>query len=183
MNEDESVIDGTITEDIVDTSEGQETAPAPKEYTLEQKLARINRMKARLEKELGVAPKEEKPAESAKSSDLGTAEYAYLAAKGIEDDEEIALIQGRMKKWDMTLREVLKDEDIQAKLKGMRIERDVKNAIPSSTKRGQAHADNLDYWKAKYNQTGELPDDFALRSKVVNSIYETVSSSNPPWMK
>lgn len=114
--------------------------------------------------------------------ELDTAEYAYLAAKGIEDDEDIEYINNRMKKWDMSLRDVLKDEDVQAKLKGMKIEREVKAATPGSTRRSsQGTIDNVDYWIAKYEMTGELPSDFALRSAVINAKVDKESTNKPSW--
>lgn len=114
--------------------------------------------------------------------DLDTASYAYLAAKGIEDDEDIQFIHNRMTKWDMSLREVLKDEDVQSKLKAMKIEREVKAATPGATKRtSSGNIDNVDYWLAKYEQTGELPTDFALRSAVVNAKVDRENTNKPAW--
>lgn len=169
-----------VSEEILLEEAPEETPEAPKkEYTAQEKLARVERMRLKYMKELGI---EDKPSKT--TGELDNADYALLAAKGIEYDDEIKLIHEKMKKWDMSLRDVLKDEDMQAKLKGMRIEREVKSAMPSSSKRsGGAAIDNLDYWKAKYEQTGELPDDFNLRVAVVDSKYQQMNQSKPGWHK
>ncbi len=117
-----------------------------------------------------------------KADELDNADLAYLAAKGYEDDEEIAFIHKRMTKWDMSLRDVLKDEDVQDKLRSMKIEREVKMATPSATKRGSAgDIDNLAYHVSKYERTGELPKDFELQSAVVNAYVEKASNNKPAW--
>jgi hypothetical protein len=64
----------------------------------------------------------------------------------------------------------------------MRIEREMKAATPSSTKRtGQGSIDNLDYWQAKYEHTGELPSDFTLRAAVINARVERDNTNKPAW--
>jgi hypothetical protein len=119
---------------------------------------------------------------SKKPDELDNADLAYLAAKGFEDDEEIAFIHKRMTKWDMSLRDVLKDEDVQEKLKSLKIEREVKLATPSSTKRGAGNAgENIDYWIAKYERTGELPANFELKSAVVNAYVAKANPNRPAW--
>lgn len=114
-------------------------------------------------------------------SELDNGDYALLTAKGIEDEDEIDFIHKRMTKWDMNLREVLKDEDVQSKLKAMRQEREVKNATPSSTKRGGGQSNDFDLAYAKYEQTGKLPDDFDLRLKVVNAKLAKEEGNKPSW--
>lgn len=143
---------------------------------------------ARLRTKLVKATESKKPVETPKAeekkSELDNADYALLAAKGIEDEDEVDFIHGYMKKWDKSLRDVLRDSDIQAKLKGMRLEKEVKQAMPSATKRNSSgQIDNLDYWTAKYDQTGELPDNFELRSAVINAKVEKQSATQPPWRR
>ena len=63
-----------------------------------------------------------------------------------------------MQKTGQTVRQALKDDYVIAKLKDLKISRDVKTATPSSTKRsGQQASDNEDYWFQKYESSGELP--------------------------
>lgn len=122
--------------------------------------------------------------EKEKSSELDNADYALLTVKGYENEEDIDFIQDKMGKWNKTLREILRDNDVIEKLKGMKIERDVKSAMPSSTKRNNAGSlDNLDYWVAKNEQTGELPDNFELRTAVINHKTNKSNASLPPWRR
>lgn len=150
-------------------------AEAKKARGIAQRL-RTKLLKA-TEKKIEVPKKEE-----VNKNELDNADYALLTAKGYEEDEDIEFIQDKMIKWNKSLREILKDEDVLTKLKGMKIERDVKRAMPGSTKRtGSGVLDNLEYWKAKYDQTGELPEDFELRSAVINSKVERTNANKPSW--
>lgn len=153
-----------------------------KEYTPEQKLARVERLRAKYMKELGIEDKVDKPESKRNSGDIDKADYAYFAAKGYDNDEDIEFLQSKMKKWDLSAREILKDEDVIAKLKANKIERDVRAATPSSTKRTSSGTiNNVDYWLAKYEQTGELPDNFELRSAVINAKVDRSNPNKPSW--
>lgn len=171
-------VDEEIDEEIEEVAE---TKPKEKpKRTPEEQLAYLEGRTQRLRKKLGLVETRKKA--ETKSDELDNADYAYLAAKGIENDEDIEFIHKQMTKWDKNLREVLRDEDVQAKLKAMKIERDVKSAMPSATKRtGSGAVDNLDYWMSKYEQTGELPDNFELRSAVINAKVEKSNTSKPAW--
>ena len=169
-------------EEIPEEKEEAKPKDKPKR-TPEEQLAYLEGRTQRLRKKLGLVEARKKP-EAKESDELSDAQYAYLAAKGIEDEDDVDFIHTQMKKWDKTLREVLKDEDVQTKLKGIRIERDVKKAMPASTKRaGSGGTDNLDYWTAKYDQTGELPDDFDLRTAVIDAKVAKSSPNRPPWRR
>lgn len=157
--------------------------PKKKEYTPQEKLARVERMRQKYMKELGIEEKKEKvepESESKKTGELDNGDYAYLATKGIdEDDPRIDFIKEKLVKWNVPLRELMKDEDIQSKLKSLKIERDVKSATPSSTKRASAGAsDNEDYFYSKYIQSGKLPETMpaGMAEKLVNRRYQ---ESNP----
>lgn len=130
------------------------------------------------------AKKTPEPVKSNQKGELDNGDYALLAAKGIEEEEEVEFISNYMKKWDKPLRDVLRDSDIQAKLKGMRLEREVKQAMPSATKRASnGQIDNIDYWVSKYDQTGELPDNFEIAAAVINAKVERSNPSLPPWRR
>lgn len=175
-NEQDVLVEDTETEvEETDTSDDPAVLKARIKKLEEKAIAQRERSKM-LKQDLAKT-------EKAKDSELDTAAYAYLAAKGIEDDEDIEYIHKRMNKWDMSLRDVLKDEDVQAKLKGMKIEREVKAATPGSTKRSSSGTiDNVDYWLARYERTGEYPTDFNLKSAVVNALVERDRPQRPPWM-
>lgn len=119
-----------------------------------------------------------------RSDELNNADYALLAVKGYEHEEDIEFIQDKMSKWNKSLREILRDNDVLEKLKGMKIERDVKSAMPSATKRSSAGTlNNLDYWIAKEQQTGELPDNFELRTAVIDAKIARSDTSKPAWRR
>jgi hypothetical protein len=148
-------------------------------------LARLKRAEAKIDR-MKIDAKVEKKVETElqkKAGELDNADYALLAAKGIEEDEDIKLVHQKMQKWDMSMREVLADKDMQEKLKANKIEREVKTAMPSSTRRSGPGLENLDYWKAKYDRTGDLPDDFELRSAVINAKVDKENTNKPMWQR
>ncbi len=172
------------TEVEVETEQPEQTEAPKKEYTVEQKLARINRMKAKLEKELGITPPkaEVKPAPTTKTGELDETQLDYLDLKGISDESEIDLIQTVMQKTGMTVRQALKDEYVQEKLTKLRDARAVKDATPSATKRGNSSTqDSVAVALTKYESTGQLPTDFALRAEVVKKLMERDNSNKPSW--
>ena len=61
--------------------------------------------------------------------------------------------------------------------------REVQNALPSNTKRGGSTGDSLEQAIAKFERTKELPDDFELRSKVLDSISSKGDITKPSWRR
>lgn len=164
-------------EELEETTE--DASPTPRELEL---MGRLKRAETKLEK-LKVDQKVEKKVEvelEKKIGELDNADYALLATKGIDDDDpRIDYIKEKMIKWKMPLRELLKDEDIKAKLRSLKIEGDVKNATPSSTRRSSGgDSDKEDYFYQKYISTDTLPDNMpsGMAEKLVNRRY---ASSNP----
>lgn len=120
----------------------------------------------------------------AKTGELDETQLDYLDLKGISESEDIDVIQAVMKRTGQTVRQALKDDYVQTKLKANSEKRAVANAMPSNTKRGGAGAGmGLEAAIAKYEQTGEYPSDFELKTQVVNAIVDKQSSSVPSWRK
>jgi hypothetical protein len=120
----------------------------------------------------------------AKTGELDETQLDYLDLKGISETEDIDIIQAVMKRTGQTVRQALKDEYVQTKLKANSEKRAVAAAMPSGTKRSGAGAGmGLEAAIAKYEQTGEYPSDFELRTQVVNAMVERSTTSNPPWRK
>jgi hypothetical protein len=137
--------------------------------------AQINELKTK-----EVTPKPEpKPV----TGELDDTQLDYLDLKGITDEEDIAVIQKVMLKTGQTVRQALKDDYVVSKLKDLKVAREVKEATPSSTKRSGNQTNNLDYWVSKYEQTGELPTDFATRSAVINAKEAQNDVSKPKWQR
>ena len=148
-------------ETIVETKEEEvieEPVVEKPKRTKEEELAHLEGRTKRLRKDLGLDEPEKPKNESAKTGELDDTQLDYLDLKGITEEDDIKVIQSVMKKTGQTVREALKDDYVIAKLKDLKVARDVKSATPSSTKRaGQQSSDNEDYYYQKYMSTGELP--------------------------
>ena len=127
---------------------------------------------------------EEKVVPQAKTGELDDNALDYLDLKGISEAEDIKVIEDIAKKTGMTVRQALKDEYVIAKLDANKRARNVANATPSGVKRGSgSSAQDVDSAVAKFEQTGELPTDYELRSMVVNKMEARGDSSRPPWQR
>lgn len=182
-------IDAVVEEPKVETPEEPKEEPkeTKPEETLEQKEARLARQLTQVRKKLG-KDEEPKPTEVAKSTvqktgELDETQLDLLDLKGITEEDDIDLIQKVMKNTGQTLRQVLKDEYVTAKLAINRKEREVKNATPSATKRSSSQTDDVEYWVNKAEQGGELPKDFDLKTKVIQRIASKGDTSVPPWRR
>lgn len=178
-----------IIEEVEDTPEA-EVAPEPEapkaekpKETPEQTKARLERQLARVKKQLG-EDEPKKPNAPQKTAD-GLDENAldFLDLKGISEAEDIEVIEKIVKKTGLTVREALKDEYVVSKLEANKKGREVKDATPSGTKRAAATSGSLDAAIAKFERTQELPDDFTLRSQVVDALINRNSSNKPSWHK
>ncbi len=81
----------------------------------------------------------------------------------------------------MTVRQALKDDYVVKKLESLKEQRDVKGAIPSSTKRAGQSGGTLEQAIARFEKDGTLPDDFKLASEVTNAIVSKNDPNKPRW--
>lgn len=168
------------------TEEVKPEAEKPKE-TPEQKKSRLERQLKRVNKELGIEPDakaEEKVESKAKTGELDETQLDYLDLKGITADEDIKIIKSVMKRTGESLRETLKDEYVIDKLKANKVQRDVKAATPSSSKRaGGDSGNNEDYYFAKFEQSGgeEFPKGISaeMKAKLVNRYAGKTDNKSP----
>lgn len=110
------------------------------------------------------APSQAAASKDAKPGELNDGQLAFLIAKGIEADDEVALIQQVMKDTGKPLKEVVASKYVQAELKEMREAQTTKDATPSASRRASASSkDNVDYWLTK--PFADVPKE--LRSKVL----------------
>ncbi len=154
----------------------EEKAIAQRERTriLRQELAKFKKTDV---------PSKAPPKEEA-TGDLDETQLELLELKGISEDEDIDYIQKYMKRNGLTLRQTLRDEIVTEKLAKHKQVREVRQATPSATKRsGQGSFNDVDYWMERNSRTGELPDEFELRAKVVEAKMAKVSDRTPPWLK
>jgi len=155
----------------------EETSEAVTDWEAEAKKARG--IAARLRTKLVKAT--EKKVEPQAKSELDDSQLDYLDLKGITDPDEIEVIQKIVTKTGQTVRQALKDDYVVTKLEALRKDKEVKNATPSATKRGGSQTNDLATALARFDQTGELPSDFGLKSQVVNAIEERSSTNKPAW--
>lgn len=135
--------------------------------------ARLKRAEAKIER-MKIEAKVEKKVDSElqkRTGGLDEVQLNYLDLKGYSEPEDIKIIQQVMEKTGKTVREVLRDEYIQAKLKDNQVAREVKLAMPDMTsKGGGVFSDNEDYYFQKYEQTGSLPKNMpkGMAERLVN---------------
>jgi len=135
------------------------------------------------------APKAEEAVATAQkleatAGELEAAQLDFFDLKGYTDTDEVAIFQNIMKRTGMSHREVIKDEYALSKVEAIRKDKQVKNAMPSSTKRtGQTETNDVDFHLARYEASGELPKDFAMRAKVIEAKAQKSSDTVPPWRR
>lgn len=188
-NENDQVFEDSIeeveetTEEEVVEEKPEQKVQKPKESP-EAKKARLERELKQLNKKLGVVEEEPARAPSKKNTgELDDTQLDYLDLKGISDQDDIDLIQKVMTKTGQSLREVLKDDYVQSKLEAAKQERAVKDATPSGTKRGGNQQSDASAIIARFEATGEMPDDFASREKVVEYLVKKDHHNAPSWHK
>lgn len=125
--------------------------------------------------------KDSKTTVSPKTDELDETQLDYLDLKGITESEDVKVIEAIIKRTGMTVREALKDDYVTSKLKANQEAREVKNAMPSSTKRGESQSDGFDIALAKFEKDGTLPNDFEMRKRVVNARLDKESGNKPAW--
>ena len=139
---------------------------------------------AETKKAVEIAVGSQKPPAPVKTGELlDETQLDYFDLKGYSDSDEVEVFHKIMQKTGMSPREVLKDEYALAKVKAIRDDKAVKNATPSGTKRSGGQTSDLASALAKFEQTGELPDDFTLRSAVVNASVDKANTNKPAWQK
>lgn len=174
----------------VDTDE-EESEPEPTETTdwearskkLEEKaIAQRERTRA-LKVEVNRLKKAQEAKAERKTGELDERQLDYLDLRGISDEEEIEIVQRFVNKTGMSVREAIKDEYVQSKLDTLRAIKAVQSAMPSSTKRSGNQVNDLSTDLARFEQTGELPEDFERRSAVVNATVQKQNTNKPSWHK
>jgi hypothetical protein len=159
-----------------------EEAPAPEPTqpveTPEAKLARLKRQTAQLEKKLGVAEEKSEPKSTGK---LDETQLDYLDLKGISEAEDIQVLETVMKNTGKSLRDVLKDPYVVATLGDNQSQRNVRGAIPGSSKRSGIESNSVEFYVNRYKSTGQLPKDFETQSKVVDAITAESNDRRPRW--
>ena len=162
-----------------ETEEEKDTTDWKAKY--EETTGRLKRAETSLER-LKVQKKAEAIVEKqSRTGELSETQLDYLELKGISEDTDLKIIERHVQRTGETVREALKDEYVIAKLEANKEKRDVKDATPSSTRRtGAGQTTDVAQALAKFEQTGQLPDDFELATKVTNKIADR-GTNKPAW--
>ena len=138
--------------------------------------------KEKIEKkvEKGVEKELEKKVEKVEKTEFDDTELLLLEVKNVPEVAHKILLEA-MKSTGKNLRAVLGSKYIQAEIEEAKQAEATKNAIPTGTKRSNASStDDVDYHYKKYEASGfkTLPDDFALKNKVIK---ERKKRENQPF--
>lgn len=129
------------------------------------------------------AKEPEKVAPQAKTGELDAIESLLLEVKGIQHPDDVA----HYEKWKSDTgrdgRQILNNAIFQKELAELKQKRELQDATPSGTRRGGVPVEGFDAALAKFQATGELPKDFALKSKVIDAATNIGNTSLPPWKR
>lgn len=164
INDEQEVEVQEVDLDTTTEEEVEEDAQDSKEYWKAEAL----KNKAILDRNKG---KEKKPA-SKKSDEFDYGEYAYLAQKGIESDEDIAFVKESMQNSGKSLRDTLGANWFKAELEERQSLATTANAVPKGNKANGTAIDSVEYWATK--PIAEVPAE--MRTKVVNAKIAKESS-------
>ncbi len=188
MTTNEEVVQTEVEETEAEIVEHDEATEEEKDSTdwkakHDELAARLKRAETKLDKQKVEKKAEQIVEKRSNTGELDEAVRDFFDLKGYSDDE-MEVFHNIMKRTGMSHREVLKDEYATSKVSAMRKDIEVKNATPSGTKRAGGQSSNdVDYWVAKAEQGGELPKDFELRAKVINTLSKKGDTSIPPWRR
>ena len=178
-NEDGIEIEETL--DIPETEEEDTTDWKAEAQTLRDKAIAQRERTRLLKQELADTKRAIGIANKTKTNDLDETQLDYLDLKGISEEDDIKILSRHVQRTGETIRQALKDEYVISKLAANTQAREVKGATPMATKRGGNQVNDIASAVARFDQTGELPSDFKLRSEVVNAISDKGHAKKPSW--
>lgn len=163
------------------TEEVQDTTDWKAKY--EEAQGKLKRAETKLEKTKIEKTVEKRVEERTKTGELDDAVLDFFELKGYGSEEETEVFHNIMKRTGMSHREVIKDEYALAKVKSIRDANAVKEATPSGTRRPTNTMNDIDYLYAKFEQTGELPSDYEMKTKVLDRKVAKENTNKPRWKK
>ena len=109
--------------------------------------------------------------EPSKPNELDYGQLALLRTEGVKGSEELALFKEVMRETGKEVLDVLDSNYFKSRLNDLREAKASADAIPKGKGRpGQISVTDVDLAVARYKETGELPQDFATRNKVIDVI-------------
>lgn len=186
--ENEQTVELEETLDLPEVNEGEEDttdwkaeAQKLREKAIKQREATKSFKQKLADKDKAIEALAGRKPDQSKTGELDETQLDYLDVKGISEPEDIKVIESIVKKTGMTVRQALKDEYVLSKIEANKAQREVKDATPSSTKRGGNQSNDLSSALARFEQTGELPTDYALKTAVINATVDKSNSNKPSW--
>lgn len=168
-NEQGEVIVDNTEENNETVEENTEEAPKEKpKRTPQEEIEYFEGRAARLRKKYGIEPEEKG---SSKPNELDLGAIAYLNSMvGLKGKDEIALAREYIASGKSVL-DLAENKFFNQDLTSLREAKETANAVPKGKNRSsQAGINDVDFAIAKYKETGELPDDFTTRNKVIDAI-------------
>lgn len=176
MQNDEQTQDDSLEIELEEVAEDEATNQSEtsqeedRDWKAEAKKWRAEAFKLKNEGKPHKANAEKK---ESKSEDFDYGEYAFLAQKGIESDDEIAFVKERMKDSGKSLRDTLNASWFKAELAERQALSKTADATPKGTSAKGTATDSVDYWMAK--PISEVPQE--MRAKVVNAKLDREKST------
>ena len=145
-----------------DTEDNAEETSEEDEKGVEYWKAEALKNKAILDRNKNKAKEAPK---SKQSDEFDYGEYAYLAQKGIESDDDIKFVKDSMKDSGKSLRDTLNAGWFKAELADRQALNKTADATPKGSNAKGTAVDDVNYWLAKPIE--EVPQE--MRAKVVNA--------------
>ena len=168
--QDEVIVDDVeaTNEEVQETTEETPKAEKPKRTPQEEYEYHMGRA-SRIAKKHGLDKPEVK--DSSKPNELDNGSIALLHSMvGLKGKDEIALARQYLANGKDIL-DLPDNKFFNQDLQALREARETANAVPKGKNRSsQAGVTDVDYAVAQYKETGQLPDDFATRNKVIDAI-------------
>jgi hypothetical protein len=171
MENDEGEVIVNDTEDTNEQVEGN-TEEAPKEEkpkrTPQEEIEYFEGRAARLRKKHGI---DQEAKTSSKPNELDLGAIAYLNSMvGLKGKDEIALAREYIAN-GKTVLDLAENKFFNQDLASLREAKETSNAVIKGKNRSsQTGVTDVDFAVAQYKETGQLPDDFATRNKVIDAI-------------
>ena len=163
MQNEDQVQDDSLETELEEVADDTEEETQEEEQGVEYWKAEALKNKAILDRNKNKTPRKE--AKKSQSDEFDYGEYAYLAQKGIESDEDIAFVRNGMEESGKNLRDVLNANWFKADLAERQALSKTDAAVPKGSRANTAATDDVAYWSAKPIE--EVPAD--MRLKVVNA--------------
>jgi hypothetical protein len=175
-NEEEVILEEEGNETVEEVTEEAPREEKP-EKTPQEKYESHMAAAKRYAKKAGIEmPEVSKPSSKPNELDLGAIAYLNQMV-GLKGKAEIALAREYIASGKSVL-DLAENKFFKQDLVSLREADEVAAAVPKGKNRSsQAGVNDIDFAIAKYKDTGELPDDFVTRNKVIDAI--TASEVTP----